>query len=147
MAAIWNHPGSFKEIFLSGIQAQLFLLNWFGRIAGVLNIFQNPWVPRSFWCATEIETHICPPQHLVSIDKNTKYKVWSELKVTHLCLALCNPMDYTLHGILYARILEWVGSPFSRGSSQSRNWTQVSHIASRFFTSWATREAQEYWSG
>ena len=41
----------------------------------------------------------------------------------------------------------WVVFPFSRGSSQPRNWTQVSHIAGRFFTSWATREAQEYWSG
>ena len=37
--------------------------------------------------------------------------------------------------------------PSSRGSSQPRDWTQVSHIAGGFFTSWATREAQEYWSG
>ena len=36
---------------------------------------------------------------------------------------------------------------FSRGSSQPRDWTQVSHIAGRFFIVWATREAQEYWSG
>ena len=52
-----------------------------------------------------------------------------------------------LHGILQARILEWVAFPFSRGSSQPRNRTQVSHTAGRFFTVWATREAQEYWSG
>ena len=45
------------------------------------------------------------------------------------------------------RILEWVAYPFSRGSSQLRNWTGVSCIAGRFFTVWATREAQEYWSG
>ena len=56
-------------------------------------------------------------------------------------------MDYTVHGILQARILEWVAFPFSRGSFQPRDWTQVSRIAGRFFTSWATREAQEYWSG
>ena len=43
--------------------------------------------------------------------------------------------------------LEWVTFPFSRESSQPRDWTQVSHIAGGFFTSWATREAQEYWSG
>ena len=49
------------------------------------------------------------------------------------------------HGILQARILEWIVFPFSRGSSQPRDWTQVSHIAGGFFTSWATREAQEYW--
>ena len=40
-------------------------------------------------------------------------------------------------GILQARILEWVAVPFSRQSSQPRDWTQVSHIASKFFTIWA----------
>ena len=47
------------------------------------------------------------------------------------------------HGILQARILEWVAFPFSRGSSQPRDQTQVSYIAGRFFTNWALREAQE----
>ena len=56
-------------------------------------------------------------------------------------------MDYTVHGILQARILEWVDIPFSRRPSQPRDQTQVSHIAGRLFTNWATREAQEYWSG
>ena len=56
-------------------------------------------------------------------------------------------MDYTVHGILQARILEWVAFPFSSVSSQPRDQTQVSRIASWFFTNWATREAQEYWSG
>ena len=46
-----------------------------------------------------------------------------------------------VHGILQARILEWVAFPFARGSSQPRDQTQVSRIAGRFFTSWATREA------
>ena len=55
-------------------------------------------------------------------------------------------MDYTVHVILQARILEWVAFPFSRGSSQPRDQTQVSHIASRFFSSGPTREDQEYWS-
>ena len=45
------------------------------------------------------------------------------------------------------RILEWVAYPFSRGSSQPRNRTQVSRTAGGFFTIWATREAQEYWNG
>ena len=53
------------------------------------------------------------------------------------------PMDYTVHGILQARILEWVAFPFSRGSSQPRDRIQVSCIAGGFFTSWATREAHE----
>ena len=52
-----------------------------------------------------------------------------------LCLILCNPMDYTVHGILQARILEWVAFPFSRGSSQTRDQTQVSHTAGGFFIS------------
>ena len=63
------------------------------------------------------------------------------------CLTLCDPVDYRVHGVLQARILEWVAFPFSRGSFQPRNWTQVSCIAGGFFISWATREAQEYWSG
>ena len=44
-----------------------------------------------------------------------------EVKVAQSCLILCNPMDYTVHGILQARILEWVAIPFSRGSSQPRD--------------------------
>ena len=51
------------------------------------------------------------------------------------------------HGILQARILERVASLFSRGSSWPRDGTWVSHVAGGLFTSWATREAQEYWSG
>ena len=49
--------------------------------------------------------------------------------------SFCNHMEYTIHGLLQARILEWVASPFSRGSSQSRDLTQVSCTAGRFFTS------------
>ena len=56
-------------------------------------------------------------------------------------------MDYTVHAILQARILECVAFPFSRGSSQPRDQTQVFRIADRFFNCWAIREAQEYWSG
>ena len=50
------------------------------------------------------------------------------------------PHGLLVHGILQARILEWVAFPFSRGSSQPRDWTQVSRTAGGFFTSWATRE-------
>ena len=72
---------------------------------------------------------------------------WSEVKVTQLCPTLCDPMNYTVHGVFQARILEWVAFPFSKGSYQPRYRTQVSLIAGRFFTIWATRKAQEYWSG
>ena len=50
-----------------------------------------------------------------------------EVKVIQLCLTLCHPMDYTAHGILQARIPEWVTFPFSTGSSQPRDQTQVSY--------------------
>ena len=58
----------------------------------------------------------------------------------------CKPRDCRLlrsfvHGILQARVLEWVAISFSRGSSQLRTQTQVSCIAGRFFTDWAMREA------
>ena len=68
------------------------------------------------------------------------------MKVAQLCSTLYNRMDYTVHGILQARILEWVAFLFSKGSSQPKDQTQVSLIAGEFFTSWATREAQECWS-
>ena len=58
-----------------------------------------------------------------------------KVKGTQSCPTLCDPMDYTVNGILQARILEWVAVPFSRGSSQPRSQTWVSCIAGRFFTS------------
>ena len=65
--------------------------------------------------------------------------------VIQSCPTLCDPMDCSLpgssvHGFLQARILEWVAIPFSRESSQSRNQTQVSCTAGRFFTNWVKRE-------
>ena len=65
----------------------------------------------------------------------------NKVQVTQSCLTLCDSIDYTVYAVLQARILEWVAFPFSRGSSQPRDQTQVSSIADRFFTSWATREA------
>ena len=61
-----------------------------------------------------------------------------KVKVTQSCPSLCDPMDYTVHGILQARILECVAFPFSRRSSQPRDWAQVSCIAGGSFTSWTT---------
>ena len=67
--------------------------------------------------------------------KNKCIYSFVKVKVTQSCPTLCDPMDYTVHGILQARILEWVAFPFSRDSSQPRNQIQASHIAGRFFTS------------
>ena len=65
------------------------------------------------------------------------------MSVAQTCLTRCDPMDCSpsgcsVHGILQARILEWVRIPFSRGNSWPRDWTWVSHTAGRFFTIWAT---------
>ena len=57
----------------------------------------------------------------------------------------CSPPGSSVHGILQARILGWVVMPSSRGSSRPRDRTQVTRTGGRFFTIWATREAQEYW--
>ena len=61
---------------------------------------------------------------------------------------LCNPMDCSLsgssvHGILQARILEWVAISFSKGSSWPRDWTWISSTSGRLFTVWATRKAKK----
>ena len=80
----------------------------------------------------------------------TREALWhiylGESEVTQWCPTLCDPMDYSLpgssiHRIFQARVLEWVAISFYRGSSQSRDWTWVSHIAGRRFTIWAAREA------
>ena len=64
--------------------------------------------------------------------------------VAKSCPTLCDPMDCgppgsSVQGILQARTLEWVAISFSRGSSQAGDGTQVSCIAGRFFTNWATK--------
>ena len=81
---------------------------------------------------------VIPTINLLHSPLKKKVKV----KVTQSCSTLRDPMDDTVHGILQTRILEWVAFPFSKGSSQPREWTQVSHITGRFFTSWTTREPQ-----
>ena len=67
-----------------------------------------------------------------------------KVKVAQSRPTLCDPLGYTVHGILQARILEWVAFPFSKGSSQPRDRTQVSRIAGGLFTSWATWEALSF---
>ena len=89
---------------------------------------------------------------------------WSKVNilVAQLCLTLCDPMNCSppgssVHGILPARTLEWLAIPFSKGSSQPRDQTQVSCIVGdwntfltvqnpgRFFTVWTTGEAHHTW--
>ena len=75
---------------------------------------------------------------------------YMKVLVAQSCLTLYDPMDCSLpgssvHGVLQARILEWVAIPFSRGSSWPRDRTWVSCTASRVFTNWATKEAHRYY--
>ena len=74
------------------------------------------------------------------------YPKGKESAVVQWCPTLCDPMDCCLpgssvRGIFQARVLKWVVISFSRGSSQPRNRTWVSHIAGRHFTIWATRKS------
>ena len=71
------------------------------------------------------------PSGLPSMGSHRVGHDWSDLAAA----------GYSVHGILQARILEWVVIPFSRGSSQAKDWTLVSHIAGTFFTFWATRSS------
>ena len=82
---------------------------------------------------------------LIQPQSKMTMEVKEKVLVVHSCMTLCHPVDCSppgssVHGILQARILEWVAVSFSRGSSQSRGWTWVSSIAGRFLTIWATGE-------
>ena len=111
------------------------------------------WIKSTKWSKTgssgfwQLTTYFTFPS--VSLDLYAFWWPLGSLKVKILvaqsCPTLCNPMHYSLpgscvHGISQTRILEWVAISFSRGSSQPRDQTQVSCIAGRFFTIWATRE-------
>ena len=99
------------------------------------------------WSQFWTKSHICCKMRNELIKKlfSVLYICYSESESHQSCL-FATPWTI-VHGILQARILEWVAFPFSRGPSQRRAQTQVSHIVGGFFCSWATREAQECWSG
>ena len=81
--------------------------------------------------------------HLEVDHAHSSYMSWSHLyKYIHIiaksCLTLATPWTVSVHGILWARILEWVAISFSRVSSWPSDWTWVSCFAGRFFTSLPT---------
>ena len=92
---------------------------------------------------------IIPIMYNVHFCLSILYMKESESEVSQSCLTLCDPVDCSppgssVHGILQARILEWVAISFSRASSQPRDQTQVSCIAGRHFNLWTSREARYY---
>ena len=101
------------------------------------------------FCSTDLCLHLCQ-YHTVLI---TAVLWWGEVRwgeVAQSCLTLCDPMDcnllgFSIHGILQARVLEWIAISFSRGSSWHRDRTRVSRIGGRRFNLWATREALVLW--
>ena len=90
---------------------------------------------------TGIIPHVCSVSGVLRseiIGQRIRVFIILIVKVAQSCPTVCDPMDsatpWILHGILQARILEWVAFPFSRGSSRPRNRTRVSCIAVDFFT-------------
>ena len=87
-----------------------------------------------------IELLALQPVSLPSEPPEKPYFIHKSESESQLCPTLCDPMDYTDHGILQARILEWVAYPFSNGSSWSRNQTGIFCIADGFFTNGAIKK-------
>ena len=109
----------------------------------------KPGSPPSLIPSSEFQYYFISPLvscHLFSNNLCTHSTLSAVVVVWSLnCVWLCDPMDCSppgssVHGILQARILEWVFMPSSRGSSQPRDWTLLYCNASGFFTIWATRE-------
>ena len=108
---------------------------------GSLSLLQGIFpTQESNWGLLHCRQILCQLRYRGAQASHLKVKV----QVTQSCLTLCDPVDFTgrgiqswntVHGILQAKILEWVAFPFFRGYSQPRDQTQVSSIAGRFFTS------------
>ena len=126
----------------------MLLLFFAGRRAQERRGRQGVWghLTGTLTCVGEVNK-INFPQKTQSTPNLTLKSFVQQVKVTQSYWLFVTLWTILVHWILQARILEWVAFPFSWGSSQPRDWTQVSRIAGSFLTSWTTREAQEYWSG
>ena len=98
--------------------------------------YKESWALKNWWVRTVVLEKTLESsldcKDIKPVNPKGKWKV----KVIQSHPTLCDPIDYTVHGILQARILGWVACPFSRGSSQPRDRAQASSIAGGFFTSW-----------
>ena len=143
------NPGSQSSI-LQGTECQEWI--WPQSSLGLANTLIAPlWDPEArtqlnctqtpiWWnCAT---VNLCCRKWLLC-DAELTHSVVSD-SATPWTVTCQAPLSIAL---LQARILEWVAMPSSRASSQPRDQTQISYMAGGFSTSWASREAQEYWSG
>ena len=113
---------------------------------GLPQVGVRTWVPVDFLNPGDLSQTFCKVLVEVSISLGSVCVCVSVcVLVAQSYPTLCDPVGHSplgssVLGILQARILEWVPSPFSMGSSRPRGQTQVSHIMGRFFTVWATRE-------
>ena len=140
-----------EDVFLMYLWREMYSMSTYSSailfspslLLNMLSMFAITFLPRSKRLLTSwlqsLSAVILEPKEIKCVTVST-----FSLSICHE--VICDPMDCNLsgssvHGILQARILEWVAVPFSRGSSQPRDWTQFSHITGRFFTIWATREA------
>ena len=124
-----------------GLDAMIFVF-WMLSFKPVLSLSSFTFSKR-FFSSSSLSAIRCMNLMLKVKVKSESECMWKWKSLS--CVQLCDPMDYTVHGILQAKLLEWVTFPFSRGSSQSKDWTQVSRIADRFFNSWATVHIWVYW--
>ena len=135
----WGH----KE---SDMTEQLNWLNW-TLDPKIYVVFRKPiWRLQVFQCSCHLRNPFDSNIWAANYIPKDFHLTIHPSEVAQSCPTLCNPMDCSppgssVHGILQARILEWVAISFSRRSSWPRDRTQVSHIAGRRFNLWATREA------
>ena len=126
-----SYPGSYLLWLQASVSSLIMLLGSQGTLATSSGLLST-----GAQLLGHVLFHPCGQPHF-------SHPISASVLVSQSCQTLCDPMDYSspgspVHGILQARILEWVVILFSRGSSQPRKW---SCSAGRFFTVWATREA------
>ena len=152
-----------KKIFITALIETMIIWNiWYVgiQLLSCVWLFVTPWtaahqaslsfiISWSLLRLTSIES-VMPSNNLISHQilywkdfqnlKLKKCRHYVKVKVTQSCPTLCDLIDYAVHGILQARIMEWIPTPFPGifWSFQPRDQIQVSCIAGGFFTSWAT---------
>ena len=112
-------------------------------LAGKIPWAEEPARLRGLQSRTRLSNWACARLPLLLSQNSTWASLGAAVLVAQSCSTLWNPMDrglpgFSVHRILQARVLEWVAIPFSKGSCWPRDQTQVSGIARRFFTIWAT---------
>ena len=141
-----NKQGNNIQLWQTEEMKMKFLMKLFGHTLHNWSLWVFPyWMgPSSKMYKKELYQSSSLWNYRTFVPKKVKVK---EIEVVQSCSTLCDSMDcslpgFSIHEIFQARVQEWVAISFSRGYSQLRDRTQVSHIAGKFFTTWATRKVQ-----